>query len=377
MSTKSKIAYLMHVDWDWIKQRPHFLYEELTRHYSMDLFYIHKVYDRHNKSIENSRSVHSNSRVSKFKKIPLSGRIKILQVIERYMNRKSIRSLNKYECLWVTSPVLLDFIPLNCFQGKTIIYDCMDDFLSFFPHSPRLGRLKALETSLIEHSNLIITSSRYLQRKMISSYREHMRSTPVVINNGISSTLLHSVKSRLRIDLLQVQTNKLTRNSLNFMYIGTIGEWIDFELILDVLHRIHNINFTMVGPIDSKVPSHPRLNFIGAVEHSQLPSYAAKADAFIMPFKVNELIRSVDPVKVYEYICFHKPIFAINYGEMQKFLPFVHLYSNEAELLNLIDDLQNDRIEMYSEEESIRFLQQNTWNSRCEQIVEILEGVLK
>lgn len=377
MPTKSKIAYLMHVDWNWIKQRPHFLYEELTRYYLMDLFYIHKVYDKHKKSIENSRNVHSDSQVTQIKKIPLSGRIKILQVIEQFVNRKSIRSLDKYECLWITSPVLLDFIPLECFRGKTIIYDCMDDFLSFYPHSPRLDKLKAMEASLVEHSDLIITSSNYLQNKMTSSYRRHIGNTPVVINNGISPALINSIRPGLNIDSLQAHSKKAGQNPINMMYIGTIGEWIDFELIVGILQQVHNINFTMVGPIDTKVPSHPRLKFLGMIEHQKLPEVADTADAFIMPFKLSELILSVDPVKIYEYIYFHKPIFAINYAEMQKFLPFVHLYSSEAELLEFIDDLQSDRIEMYSEEESTKFLQQNTWSSRCKQIVEVLEGVLK
>lgn len=377
MPTKSKIAYLMHVDWNWIKQRPHFLYEELTQYYSMDLFYIHKVYDKHKRSIENSRNVHSDSQVSQFKKLPLSGRFKLIQVIERFINRKSIRFLDKYECFWITSPVILDFIPLECFQGKTVIYDCMDDFLSFYPFSPRLDRLKALEASLVAQSNLIITSSSYLQNKMTSSYRKHIGNTPIVINNGISPTLINSIRPGLNINVLYVQTKKSGQNATNIMYIGTIGEWIDFELILGILHQVPNVNFTMVGPIDTKVPSHPRLIFMGMVEHQKLSEVAATADAFIMPFKLTELIRSVDPVKIYEYIYFHKPIFAINYGEMQKFLPFVHLYSSEAELLGLIEDLQNDRIEMYSEDESIQFLQRNTWSSRCKQIVEVLEGVLK
>ena len=34
-----KIVYLMHVDWNWIKQRPHFIAGELSHFYDVEIFY--------------------------------------------------------------------------------------------------------------------------------------------------------------------------------------------------------------------------------------------------------------------------------------------------------------------------------------------------
>ena len=34
-----KILYVMHVDWDWIKQRPHFLAEQLSLHFDVRVIY--------------------------------------------------------------------------------------------------------------------------------------------------------------------------------------------------------------------------------------------------------------------------------------------------------------------------------------------------
>lgn len=128
MPTKSKMAYLMHVDWDWIKQRPHFLYEELTRYYSVDLFYIDKMYGSEAGRNRNSRDVFSESKVRTLKKLPLSGKFKGLRTIEWVMNRSIHQSLNQYDYIWVTSPLLLDFVSLDHLEDKVVIYDCMDDF---------------------------------------------------------------------------------------------------------------------------------------------------------------------------------------------------------------------------------------------------------
>ncbi|MEK4055170.1 hypothetical protein MHB84_16340 [Paenibacillus sp. FSL F4-0087] len=376
MTTRTKIAYLMHVDWNWIKQRPHFLFEELTRYYNVDLFYIYKFSDKHRNTILNSRTISTYSNINLIRKVPMSGRVKTIQWIERFINRNVIRSYENFDYIWITSPIILDFVPLDRFKDKLVIYDCMDDFLGFYDDSnKRINRLRLLEIELVRRADFIFTSSNYLKNKIVSSYKEHLRSIPVVINNGISPSIINSTK------LTTIQGNSLhaqeeqQRGIFNITYIGTVGAWFDFDTVLYVLDQMSKVKFTIVGPIDTKVPVHPRLEFIGMVEHEKLKDYADKADAFIMPFVLSELVRAVDPVKIYEYILFCKPIFSINYGEMHKFLPYVHLYSHREELIKLINDLINSNIEMHSKEESIQFSLGNTWRARCRQIVDAIEGV--
>lgn len=362
-----KIAYLMHIDWDWIKQRPHFIYEELSKYFEVDLFFVHKFYDRQKKT--NIRNVHSkSSKVNRIRKMPFSGRFKSMQWIERTINSRIIHSFNDYDIIWITSPLILDFIPLEQFHNKTVIYDCMDDFFGFYNSPKRRVKMQSIETALIQRADVIITSSAYLKHKLISFYQGSVKAVPIVINNGISLAMIQADKYLTKGESLVCVTN-----FLNLMYIGTIGEWIDFELILSVLDQIHDVMFIMIGPVITKVPKHPRINYIGIVEHDKIDKYALNANAFIMPFKLNELVRSVDPVKIYEYIHFHKPIIAIDYGEMHKFSTFVNLYSNETEFLELILELQNENHIMYSESDALNFLNANTWDIRCEQIKTVLE----
>lgn len=374
MPTKSKMAYLMHVDWDWIKQRPHFLYEELTRYYSVDLFYIYKVYDKHSGMNRNSWNVHSNSTVHKLRKLPLSGRFSVLRQAEWQLNRKVIRSLNQYEYIWITSPLLLDYISLEQLRNKIVIYDCMDDFLGFYPGLNVLDRLRELEIRLVKRADLVITSSEYLKNKMVKVYGEYMKSDPAVINNGISTSLLEDVRAAVNTELKE---NTPSSNLVNLMYIGTIGAWMDFDMLVRILDRLPECEITLVGPVETTVPSHPRIRNAGTVKHEELAAYARKADVLVMPFVLNELVRAVDPVKIYEYISFGKPIVAIDYDEMHKFLPFVHLYSSENELIALITQVRKGDLAVHDREQAIKFLKASTWEERGGCIVRILEGALR
>lgn len=95
-----------------------------------------------------------------------------------------------------------------------------------------------------------------------------------------------------------------------------------------------------------------------------------QASALVMPFIVNELIRSVNPVKMYEYIYMEKPIIAPHYGEMEKFLPYVNLYHSNEEFMSLVTQLCEGELQITTEKgkEMKAFAEKNTWESRYEEV---------
>jgi sulfatase maturation enzyme AslB (radical SAM superfamily) len=95
-----------------------------------------------------------------------------------------------------------------------------------------------------------------------------------------------------------------------------------------------------------------------------------------MPFKINDLILSVDPVKLYEYVNFNKNIITVHYEEIERFHEFVHFYNDTEEYLSVIKELKGNNTLKYSNEQRQKFLVENTWNKRVEQILNKLENNL-
>jgi hypothetical protein len=91
------------------------------------------------------------------------------------------------------------------------------------------------------------------------------------------------------------------------------------------------------------------------------------SDALIMPFKPNELIRSVDPVKIYEYIYSGRPVIAILYEGTKKFEPYAYLYKDKNEMDEFINDLRHKRLIIkLSEQDRIKFGEENCWEKRLD-----------
>ncbi|WP_289199331.1 MULTISPECIES: hypothetical protein [Bacteroidales] len=119
---------------------------------------------------------------------------------------------------------------------------------------------------------------------------------------------------------------------------------------------------------DNEIPQCDRLHYLGRIQREYIFDIMDAAKALMMPFVVNELIKSVNPVKLYEYIFSGKPVFVPEYGEMEQFRPYVYEYNNENEFMHLTDLLTSGQLkDKYDLDSGKCFAKSNDWNSRCDQ----------
>jgi glycosyltransferase involved in cell wall biosynthesis len=97
----------------------------------------------------------------------------------------------------------------------------------------------------------------------------------------------------------------------------------------------------------------------------------------MMPFKLNNLIESVDPVKFYEYINFNKDIISIYYKEIDRYSKYVYFYLDFETFKNAMSEMINNPSNKYSDEDRKEFLKVNTWERRAQQIKNIIDKNLK
>jgi len=355
-----KMAYIMHVDWNWIKQRPHFLAEHLTDYYDLDIFYIK------NYAIKGLIKNQAKVNIYKLNKIPLSGKIPFLRKIEKSINKKVLNKVysSDYDYIWISSPIILGFIDLERLQNKKIVYDCMDNLLEFYKEGIIRQYLHEAEKKLLGKAKVIFTSSEQLKKVIVN---KGVNKEAIVLNNGIEP------ESLLKLSIVNIVNKK--RNLFNIVYFGTISKWFNFNLLLELLEIHKDIMFTLIGPTDILVPKNERIRYIGAVEHSKLQEYALEADAFIMPFILNDLILSVDPVKVYEYIAFMKPTFVIRYNETEKFKDFVYLFDALEDLSRMINTVKKEAKYISNEVEVKKFIEKNSWSQRTKEVKCILDRI--
>lgn len=352
-----KIVYMMHVDWNWIKQRPHFIAEGLAEKHNLTVLYQHR-YSRSGFQKRDSGGL----RLCPIYVIPRGDRSPFFRSINCKIKDLAVRrqvSKTKADCLYLTFPDQVGSIPDN-YSGK-VIYDCMDNYAAFLNDVTERRQIQEQEAALVNRADAILVSSEKLKSVLLERYGAQHTEKITLVRNGYNGQTMQTVPP--------------TENSSKkyiVAYFGTISSWFNFDFIQKSLEDFPNLEYLLMGPADVPVPQHQRINYIGTVEHKELPVVTKAADCLAMPFVVNELIEAVDPVKLYEYINFNKNILCVKYPEVERFDPFVYFYTDyETYKQQLTALMEADHVK-YTDAQRKSFLSENSWVSR----VQIIEKLL-
>jgi glycosyltransferase involved in cell wall biosynthesis len=127
------------------------------------------------------------------------------------------------------------------------------------------------------------------------------------------------------------------------IYVGAMAEWFDFELVALAARQRPGISFIMIGPPElarRRLSDSPNLHIIGARPWTELPAYLQHADVGLIPFDVHnhcELVRGVNPLKLYEYAAAGLPVVSVAWPELQKLNAPIELAQSPEEFVQAID----------------------------------------
>lgn len=349
-----KILYICPVDWCWIKQRPQYIAEGLSKENQVLVLYIH-TFDKRRVS-RRILPREKNLGVYPIYKIPLLDKYdlgrKINDAIKGFIIKCAYKKF-KPEVVFTSSAEHIKFVN----NMNNVVYDCMDDQISFEISENHKAEILINEHKLIEKSNLVFVSSENLISKLVNRYKIG------------ESGKIHLVRNAFSGQIIPLETGDNEINEIfEISYFGTIESWFDFDSILHSLDMIENLSFVLYGPVsrEIKIPKHDRLVYKGIVEHDDLYNTIKNTDCFIMPFKVTELIKSVDPVKFYEYINFNKHIISVYYPEIEHYGEFVDFYTDKQDLVRVLNEVISRTGLKYSNRQRLEFLEKNTWEKRSE-----------
>lgn len=357
-----KMVYICPVDWKWIKQRPQFLAEELSVFYD-----IHVLYPFNNNRYGLQKGTKVDIPVTPWFSLPTwGGRLKSIPTFNEVFARKQIQFwLWKIqpEILWASMPWQLPFIPKRA--DLTIIYDCMDDYPAIEFDGQNRGAIIRQEEQLCHRADLIFTSSQMLYRNIQMRY-------------GVSSEKVKLLRNGYSADWdIETGCEKKRGENLKIGYFGTIGRWFNFELLLKSLRKFDQIEYHLFGPaeVGIQIPQHERMIIRGVLEHKEIVVHAREMDALMMPFIPNEVVQSVDPVKLYEYIALNKNIVCIEYPEVQRFAPYVMFYQDEEGFMGQIMRLLKSSELIYTKDEAYAFLKNSSWSVRAVEAYRSIEEI--
>lgn len=247
---------------------------------------------------------------------------------------------------------------LDCkIKHTTCIFDFLDD-VSGVKGEHGLKSLPYQE-KIIKHSDFVVATSEHL-RAIALNYTSYVSLAP----NG-ASKIFFSFNFRTRA----------SKN--NFIYVGAIDDWFDFELINFVMSKDHHLKLIIVGdcPVVFKQKFNyiDRIEFLGEVDHFALPKIMKLARVGVIPFKINDFTKTIDAVKKYEYIMSGLPVVASGIVGDPYFTDHLKICNTKSSFLRELKYAMNNKFINSQKGKMLAYMK--TWHKQLSAYKDILKFI--
>jgi GT2 family glycosyltransferase/glycosyltransferase involved in cell wall biosynthesis len=233
--------------------------------------------------------------------------------------------------------------------GARVVYDCLDNWNSALGGDWYSDRA---EREIVDSSDVLVASARVLVDRLANMTGREVRYLPQAVN---AQAFAHR-PATTPADLPPGEGPVL-------LYVGSLwGSWFDWELVLKTSQALPAARLVFIGEYGGQCPYHlPNAHFLGLKPHGELAGYLAASDVCLIPFKVDDITRAVNPLKVYEYLAMGKPVVSSELPELTG-MPYVFTASADG----FVESIRTALATKVDVEQIRRFVDANSWDNRVD-----------
>ena len=299
-------------------------------------------------------------------------------IIPTFFRSSYSRSLDKFifdrwfkallKNLNLNKSIVIIFSPIWFFylkdysEIKNLIYDLHDDVQISSRNKRTLRFLRKWEKIGIQKANFITCSSKGLQNYLKETYFKEV----YLIRNGIDSGLLE----------------KLYYKSQIVKKIGVVGTFnvkpqcYDFEVLKKVAQKFPDYKLVLVGNTNASIKrnlsKYQNIELKGFMAGDSLLEEVLSWKVCLIPFITSDVTYLINPLKLYEYIAYSKPIVAFDNFDYEDAQEFIYLSKNEDDYIKKIEQAlieNNSEIKI----KNIDYLYEKTWEKKALQFLSLLK----
>ena len=238
----------------------------------------------------------------------------IARAINRQLLRATIAALRlrlgmKEFHLWTFLPNVADYVGQ---LGESLaVYYCVDE-LSMFSYLDEEQSVSA-EKQLLDRVDVVFAINHALADKKRALHPETHVSPHGVDHDQFSKALDDTT-------VLPEALRGMKKPVIGFY--GTIQDWVDLDLIAICAKRHPEWNIVLLGQImvdTAVVSSLPNVHLLGRQPHDQLPAFCRGFDVGLIPYRIDERMKFVNPIKLREYLSAGIPVVSTAVPEVKRY----------------------------------------------------------
>jgi glycosyltransferase involved in cell wall biosynthesis len=266
--------------------------------------------------------------------------------------------------LWTFLPTTGDYV--GTLGEDVSIYYCVDEW-SMFRYLDKEQTVK-LERGLLEKVDAVFA----INGALADAKRVHNPNT-FISPHGVD----HALFSKALDDVTTVppDLDVLPRPRIGFY--GTLRDWVDFELIAHVARVRPDWHLVLIGQqLDdvSAVRGFPNVHLLGQRPHAELPAYCKGFDVGMIPYRIDERMTFVNPLKLREYLSAGLPVVSTPVPEVTRFPGLARVASTPDAFVAAIEQALRETSAEDRAKRS-RAMQAETWAARVANVAKTIEAM--
>ena len=241
-----------------------------------------------------------------------------------------------------------------------LVYDRIDLHVGF-PGVP--ARIETVEARLIREADLVCATAGLLAERP-----REVSPQVLLLPNGVDLAAFPAPAAVRR-----------TGSPVAVGYVGALGPWFDVEAVAAAARAFPDWRFRLAGQVEdpevAALAGRPNLETVGEIPFADVPSFLARLDVALVPFRDLPLTRAVDPVKLYEALAMGLPVVARRLPETERWAePLVYLYDDPAGFVRQV----RRAVEQQSPElarERRRVAEGESWDRRADALLRAVGGL--
>jgi len=256
------------------------------------------------------------------------------------------------------SPVLITSVPQACdfvksFEDGPSIYYCVDEF-SLWPGLNQ-SLVKQMEKLLLSKVDLVLATSQSLV--------DSKKST-----KGETKLLTHGVDAEHFNIGPKIDSEKKV-----VCYFGLFDQRTNLLILEHIALKFPHVELRIIGEclVDvSFFQQFENVTFVSKVKYEDLPGKIGDVDVFLLPYKVDEFTKFINPLKLKEYLATGRPVLATSLPEVLNLKEYLYIAETENDFCRILSMLLDGEIK-YDSQKTLDFIRrEETWMAKAETVAE-------
>ncbi|MCK4720357.1 glycosyltransferase [bacterium] len=270
---------------------------------------------------------------------------------------------DKPDLVWITDASMHAIADIA--DPKAVVVRIADDNIEFrnIPSS-----LSIVEQKLANRADALFVTSSPLLDRLKPEYRSKIH----LLRNGVNFDHFQGTFDR-------PSEFKDIDGPIVF-YVGAIEEWFNSEWVKNLAEKRKDITIFLVGMVGtdlSNLKDLQNVKITGLRPYESLPGYMAHSNAGIIPFKRTQLVESVSPLKLFEFLASGLPVVSTSWSELEHLGSPALLANKSDEFVEMVSkvidkDWKSDRGDKFRD-----YARSHSWKARYDTAMEVIGDFLR